>query len=143
MSLNLLIVDESEILRMGVRTLVGNKRDWKICGEASNGAKALLKVRDLTPDVVILALTMPLKNDFQTAKELRRLAPSMKIVFLSMHNVPATARESGADAFVLKTSPASEPDPRNRTHHRSLPQSPSQHGTRLARRSAVAFSAGA
>lgn len=106
--MNLLVVDESEILRMGVRALIGNKRDWKICGEASNGAEALLKARDLAPDVVILALTLPLKNGFQTAGELRRIAPSTKIVFLSMHNVPATAREVGADAFVLTTSPASE-----------------------------------
>lgn len=93
---------------MGVRALIGSRRDWKICGEASNGAEALLKARDFTPDVVILALTLPLKNGFQTARELRRIAPSAKIVFLSMHNVPATAREVGADAFVLKTSPASE-----------------------------------
>lgn len=106
--MNLLIVDESEILRMGVRALIGHKRDWNICGEASNGAEALLKAHDLAPDVVILALTLPLKNGFQTAKELRRIAPSARIVFLSMHNVPATAREVGADAFVLTTSPASE-----------------------------------
>lgn len=108
MSLRLLVVDESEVLRLGVRTLVGNKRDWQICGEASNGVEAIMKVQELVPDVVILALTMPVKNGFQTARELRRVAPSTKIVFFSVHDVPATAREVGADAFVLKTAPANE-----------------------------------
>jgi DNA-binding NarL/FixJ family response regulator len=106
--MRLLVVDESEVLRMGVRALIENKHDWNICGEASNGAEALLKAQDLAPDVVILALTLPHKNGFQTAKELRLIDPSMKIVIFSMHNVPATAREGGADAFVLKTSPAIE-----------------------------------
>jgi DNA-binding NarL/FixJ family response regulator len=65
-------------------------------------------VWELSPDVVILDLSMPVMNGFEAAVEIRRIAPSIKIVFLSVHDVPATAREVGADAFVSKTSSAEE-----------------------------------
>jgi DNA-binding NarL/FixJ family response regulator len=106
--LRILIADDNEVVRLGVRTLLLSKRDWEACGEATNGREAISKVSELSPDVVILDLSMPVMNGFEAAAEIRRIAPSIKIVFLSIHDVPATAREVGADAFVSKTSSAEE-----------------------------------
>jgi len=106
--LRLLIADDNEVLRMGLRALIGNRHGWQVCGEAANGEEAVAKVRELAPDVVILDLTMPVMNGFEAAAEIRRIAPSTKIVFFSVHDVPAVAREIGADAFVSKSSAAQE-----------------------------------
>jgi len=106
--LRILVADDNEVVRLGVRTLLRSKRDWEACGDATNGREAISKVWELSPDVVILDLSMPVMNGFEAAVEIRRIAPSIKIVFLSVHDVPATAREVGADAFVSKTSSAEE-----------------------------------
>ena len=100
----ILIVDDHAIVRMGVRTLLAANPKWKVCGEAANGEQALREIAKLAPDVVILDLSLPGMNGFEVAKEIRRLAPSTKIVFFTIHDVPATAREVGADGFVLKSS---------------------------------------
>jgi two-component system, NarL family, nitrate/nitrite response regulator NarL len=106
--LRLLIADDHEIVRVGVRTLLKDKHEWEICGDAENGREAIAKVWDLSPDVVILDLSMPVMNGFEAATEIRRIAPSIKIILYSVHDVPATASEVGADAFVSKSTSAQE-----------------------------------
>ena len=99
-----LIVDDHPIVRMGVRILLGGNPKWDVCGEAADGGQALREIAKLAPDVVILDLSLPVMNGFEVAKEIRRIAPSTKIVFFSIHEIPATARQIGADGFVLKSS---------------------------------------
>ncbi len=99
-----LIADDHPIVRIGVRTLLAANPKWKVCGEAANGEQALREIAKLAPDVVILDLSLPGMNGFEVAKEIRRIAPSTKIVFFTIHDVPASAREAGADGFVLKSS---------------------------------------
>jgi two-component system nitrate/nitrite response regulator NarL len=106
--LRLLVADDNEALRIGVRTLIGEKFGWNVCGEAANGEEVVAMVRDLAPDVIILDLTMPIMNGFRAAEEIRLIAPSAKIVIFSVHDVPVTARQVGADAFVSKSSSARE-----------------------------------
>jgi two-component system invasion response regulator UvrY len=101
-------VDDHEIVRMGVRILLSGNDHWEVCGEAPNGAEALEKVAELTPDVVILDLAMPVLGGFDTAKRIRMLSPSTRIVFFSIHETPTTARLAGADAFVSKSSAAQD-----------------------------------
>src|SRR5580692_4626640 len=95
-------------MRMGMRTLIGMKPGWQVCGEAVNGDEAIAMVLERSPDVIILDLTMPGKNGFEAASEIRRIAPSTKIVFYSVHDVPAAAKEVGGDAFVSKSNAAEE-----------------------------------
>ena len=104
----LLIVDDHEIVRLGVRILLSDSSQWDICGEARNGAEAVERVAELAPDVVILDLTMPVMSGFDTATRIRRMAPSTRIVFFSIHETPTTARLAGADGFVSKSSAAAE-----------------------------------
>lgn len=108
MPLRVLIADDSEVMRMGMRTLIGMKPGWQVCGEAVNGDEAIAMVLERSPDVIILDLTMPGKNGFEAASEIRRIAPSTKIVFYSVHDVPAAAKEVGGDAFVSKSNAAEE-----------------------------------
>jgi DNA-binding NarL/FixJ family response regulator len=104
MAARLLIVDDHEIVRRGVRTVFANNDSYEICGEAGNGEDAIRMVLELSPDLVILDLSMPGMNGFDAAIEILAIAPLVKIVFFSAHEVPATARRVGADAFVSKSS---------------------------------------
>jgi DNA-binding NarL/FixJ family response regulator len=100
----ILIVDDHEVVRVGVRTLFANNRSFQICGEAQNGLDAIRMVLELSPDVVILDLTMPGMNGFETAEKILAIAPAIRVVFFSAHQIPATADWVGADAFVSKSS---------------------------------------
>jgi two-component system chemotaxis response regulator CheY len=79
---------------MGMRLLL-SRNSYEICGEAENGTEAVEKVRELTPDLVLLDLSMPSLNGFDTAVEIKRIAPSTKIILLSIHEIPSTARVVG------------------------------------------------
>jgi DNA-binding NarL/FixJ family response regulator len=98
----LLIADDHEIVRMGLRLVLANQGSFEICGEAADGTDAIAKVRELAPDLVLLDLSMPTLNGFDTALEIRRISPSTKIVLFSVHEIPATAKIIGADAFIPK-----------------------------------------
>lgn len=100
----LLIVDDHEIVRLGIRTLFANDDSIEICGESENGLDAIRMLSDLSPDAVILDLTMPGMNGFETAEKMLLIAPSLRIIFFSAHEIPATARLVGANAFVSKSS---------------------------------------
>ena len=101
-------MDDHEIVRIGVRILFSGSDQWEICGEAQNGAEAIAKVMQLSPDAVILDLTMPVMGGFDTAKQIRQVSPNTRIIFFSIHEIPTTARLVGADAFVSKASAAQE-----------------------------------
>lgn len=101
-------MDDHEIVRIGVRILLADRRQWDICGEAQDGAEAVEKVAQLSPDVVILDLTMPVMSGFDAAQRIRQISPATKIVFFSIHEMPTTARLVGADAFVSKSSAAED-----------------------------------
>jgi DNA-binding NarL/FixJ family response regulator len=108
MSARLLIVDDHEVVRLGVRTLFANNGSFEVCGEAENGLDAIRMVMNVSPDVVILDVSMPGMNGFETAVKILTIAPSVRIVFFSAHEIPATARWVGADAFVSKSSALQE-----------------------------------
>lgn len=105
--MTVLIVDDHESVRAGVRTALESQPDIEVCGEASNGEECLRKVLQLRPDAVILDLTMPVLDGFSTARGIKRLSPSVSIVLFSMHeesgNLIQTAKASGASAFVGKS----------------------------------------
>jgi DNA-binding NarL/FixJ family response regulator len=96
---------------MGLRVVLAQEPRFHICGEAENGQDAVAKVEQLHPDAVILDVSMPVMNGLEAAREIRRVAPSTKIVMFSMHDssqMMETARQAGADAFVLKSAPGQE-----------------------------------
>ena len=107
--LRILIAEDHPLIRKQVRSILEHNYDrFEVCGEAQDGVEALAKVRELSPDVVILDLTMPVMGGFDTVKRIRRVAPATRIVLFSIHETPTTARLVGADAFVSKSSCAQD-----------------------------------
>jgi DNA-binding NarL/FixJ family response regulator len=100
----ILIVDDHQIVRMGLQLLLAENPLFELCGEASTGTEALEKVQQLSPDLVILDLSIPSLNGFDAAVQIKEMAPATKIVLFSIHDIPRTAHIIGADAFVQKGS---------------------------------------
>jgi DNA-binding NarL/FixJ family response regulator len=103
----ILIVDDHEIVRDGIRTLISRSRpEWTICGEASNAAEALHAVQDLDPDVVILDLTMPGPSGLEVSLRIKRLGLRSRVLIFTMHEterIAGEARAAGARGYVLKS----------------------------------------
>jgi DNA-binding NarL/FixJ family response regulator len=108
MAARILLVDDHESVRRGVRNLFANNDSFEVCGEAQNGTDAIRMVADLSPDVVILDLTMPGMTGFQAAAKIREIAPSIRIIFFTIHDIPSSAWWIGADACVSKSSTLEE-----------------------------------
>jgi len=100
----ILIVDDHEVVRMGIRMALKWDYPQAVFVEARDGQDALRQVLEESPDVVILDVSMPGMNGFEAAAQMRRIAPSVKIIFYSIHEIPTVARLSGGDAFVSKAS---------------------------------------
>jgi DNA-binding NarL/FixJ family response regulator len=101
----ILLVDDHELVRMGIRILLSHNPQWHICGEAANGIEAVEKVRELKPDLVILDISMPELNGIDAAREIRRIAPATKIIIQTTHEgsqVELAARQAGADTVITK-----------------------------------------
>lgn len=109
MTNEILIVDDHKSTRTCVRELL-HWHEFTVCGEAASGKEALEKVRRLKPGIVVLDINMPEKNGIQTAYEIRQIAPSTKIVFLTVHrtaDVEKATRVIG-HAFVAKSEAGTE-----------------------------------
>jgi two-component system, NarL family, response regulator NreC len=104
-SLRILIVDDHELMRAGVRTIVSHNSLWEICGEAENGREAIDKTQELKPDLVVIDISMPQMNGIDATREIRRIAPGTKIIILTMHEnrqIVFAAQHAGADAVITK-----------------------------------------
>jgi len=110
MNPRILIVDDHEIVREGIRTLLGRSRsEWQICGEASNASEALTAVKTLEPDVVILDITMPGTSGLEVAKRIKNMEIPSRVLIFTMHESERLAtevREAGAHGYVLKSQAA-------------------------------------
>lgn len=76
----ILIVDDSPMVRRMLRTSVEAKTDWQICGEAENGEIAVKMVDDLKPDLVVLDLSMPVMNGLEAARKISVIAPDTALL---------------------------------------------------------------
>ena len=106
MRCRILIVDDHEVVRRGIRTLLSARSDWEICGEAADGQEAIEKAKALHPEVVLMDIFMPRMNGLDATRLLHLEIPNSKVIIVSQ-NDPRIVREQahaiGAAAFVVKS----------------------------------------
>jgi DNA-binding NarL/FixJ family response regulator len=109
MSARILIVDDHDVVRQGLRSFLAVRPDWEICGEAGSGEEAIRSVAALKPDVVILDLTMPGMSGLAAASRIVELGTGTRILIFTMHESKHMAidiREAGAHGYVQKSQAA-------------------------------------
>lgn len=107
----LLIVDDHEIFRRGLRALLEPSSEWQICGEAVDGLDAIEQCKSLSPDIVVLDVSMPRLNGLEAARAIKKEKPDSRIVIITQHDSPqirSAALEAGAQAFVTKSAVGNE-----------------------------------
>jgi len=109
--LRILLADDHRIVRDGLRLLIDAQPNMLVVGEAANGKEALLKTRELHPDVVVMDLSMPELNGLQATAQLKAEHPSLKVVALTAHEDEGYLSQlckAGAAGYVLKRSAGEE-----------------------------------
>ena len=100
-----LLCEDHTLVREGLRQLLAGSLD--VVGALEDGRALLLAAEQLKPDVVLLDITMPQLNGFDAARQLARVSPASKVVFVTIHADPAYVREAfraGATGYVVKTA---------------------------------------
>ena len=104
--IKLLLADDHEIVREGLRALLQAYRDCEIVGEAADGRQAVALVKELKPDIVILDISMPLLNGLEATRQILKIRPQTKVLILTMHESDSLIRDIldvGARGYILKT----------------------------------------
>jgi len=110
MARTVLIVDDNAYIRQALCTLFKCEADFEVCGEAENGREAIIKALELSPDLIVLDLSMPVMNGLDAARELKRLMPTVRLLMYSAFGdrlVEQQARLVGISELVSKSQPAS------------------------------------
>ena len=101
----ILIADDHELLRRGIRNLLESSPQYEICGEVSSGREAVTAAATLKPNIVILDISMPELNGLEATRLILRANPQIQVLILTMHETERLVREvlgSGARGYVLK-----------------------------------------
>jgi two-component system, NarL family, response regulator NreC len=105
MGIRIIIADDHQILRQGLRTLLEKEPDMEVVAEAEDGRKTVILVDDLTPHVVIMDVNMPDLNGIEATRQILTEHPDMKIIALSMHadrRFVINMLKAGAHGYLLK-----------------------------------------
>ena len=103
--LRILIADDHETVRCGLRNLLSLRPEWEICGEAVDGHDAVQKVKELKPRVAVLDISMPQLNGLEATRLIRKEVPETEVLIVSQHVSPAVvaaAMNAGARGYVVK-----------------------------------------
>ncbi|HZC24066.1 MAG TPA: response regulator transcription factor [Candidatus Binatia bacterium] len=104
--LRILIADDHELARNGIRALLESHAGWEVCGEAKDGRETVDLAASLRPDIVLLDIGMPNLNGLEAARQILAIFPEVAILILTMHDSDNVVREvlrAGARGYLLKS----------------------------------------
>jgi DNA-binding NarL/FixJ family response regulator len=105
-TLRILLADDHEVVRQGMRALLEARPDWEVCAEAANGREAVEMAKRTKPDVVVMDISMPELNGLEATRQVLATLPGTEVLILTLHESEQLVRrvvESGARAYVLKS----------------------------------------
>jgi DNA-binding NarL/FixJ family response regulator len=102
----ILLADDHDVVRRGLRDQLSQHSGWEICGEACNGREAVKLASKLSPDVAVIDLSMPELNGLEATRQIRKVMPKTEVLIFTMHENEQLIREvlsAGARGYVLKS----------------------------------------
>lgn len=109
--LKIAIAEDQALVRRSMALLIGRETDMQVVAEAADGSELLAKMEQISADIVLLDVQMPVLNGFDTARQLRATWPELRILMLSLRDDAAALRkaiEAGADGYFSKNAPPGE-----------------------------------
>ena len=107
----IVIAEDYTLLREGIKALISCETDLKVVGEAEDGLEAIRSVREHSPDLVLMDLSMPRMTGLDAIKEIKRVSPQTKILVVTAHDSEEyilSSLQAGADGYVPKKTPSTE-----------------------------------
>jgi two-component system, NarL family, response regulator NreC len=104
--LRILVADDHEVMRTGVRALIEQEPGWQVCGTATNGEEAVEVARRLKPDVVVLDMTMPELDGLEALREIKHALPNTEVVIFSAYHSEEVIEQlfdAGAKSYIQKS----------------------------------------
>jgi DNA-binding NarL/FixJ family response regulator len=105
-TLKILIADDHDVVRRGIRSLIESRPEWQVCDEAHSGREAVQKAEERKPDIVVLDISMPELNGLEAARRIQKVSPNSEILILSMHYSDQLIKEildAGVRGFIVKS----------------------------------------
>jgi two-component system response regulator NreC len=106
--ITVLVCDDHELFREGVKTILNAQADIKVIGEAADGEQAVKRAAELDPDVVLMDISMPVLKGFDAVRKIRKARPHIKVLILTVYDdedLVARCLDAGAAGYVLKDAP--------------------------------------
>jgi DNA-binding NarL/FixJ family response regulator len=105
-TVRILVADDHDIIRRGLKQLLASRVGWEVCGEAKTGREAVALAEQLKPDIVVMDISMPDLNGLEAARKIHKLFPKAGILILTLHFSDQLVRdivEAGARAYIMKS----------------------------------------
>ncbi|HET7442169.1 MAG TPA: response regulator transcription factor [Terriglobales bacterium] len=111
MALRILVADDHELVRRGLRSILQRKDEWEVCGEAQDGIEAVEQAKRLKPDVVVIDIGMPNLNGLDATRQIIKAVPQARILVLTLYDSEEMVQqvlEAGAKGYMLKSDAAQD-----------------------------------
>ena len=106
MAIRILLADDHDVVRQGLRKILESHENWQVCGEASDGLGAVEMALKLKPDIAVMDLSMPEMNGLEATRQIRKELPETEVLVFTMHQTEELIHEvlaAGARGYVLKS----------------------------------------